>query len=46
MKLYSAFNERENPVEVKVSKKELHKIAVNRYRKVDTHPVGRKMKGR
>lgn len=46
MELYSAFNEHVKPIKIKVNKEELHKIAVNRYKKVDTHPVGRKMKGR
>ena len=46
MKAYSAYNEHVKPVKIKVTKEELHQIAVGRYRKVDTHPVGRKMKGR
>ena len=45
MELYSPVR-KAKPIKIEVTKEELHQIAVGRYRKVDTHPVGRIMKGR
>lgn len=44
-KLYSPIKEYAKPIKIKVAKDELQQIAVGLYRKVDTHPVGRILKG-
>ena len=44
-KLYSPTKEHAKPIKIKVTKDELQQIAVGLYRKVDTHPVGKFMKG-
>lgn len=42
--LYNPMKEKIKPIQIRIDKDELLQIAINRYRKVDIHPVGRKMK--